>query len=53
MPYDASKLYAKNVANFLALVTSKEGAINLNFEDDLVKGSCIVHGGEVVHERLK
>jgi H+-translocating NAD(P) transhydrogenase subunit alpha len=53
MPYDASKLYAKNVANFLALVTSKEGAINLNFDDDLVKGSCIVHGGEVVHERLK
>jgi len=53
MPYDASKLYAKNVANFLALVTSKEGTINLNFEDDLVKGSCIVHDGDVVHERLK
>jgi H+-translocating NAD(P) transhydrogenase subunit alpha len=53
MPFDASKLYAKNVANFLALITSKEGAVSLNFEDDLVKGSCIVHGGEVVHERLK
>ncbi len=26
MPFDASKLYAKNVANFLALITSKEGA---------------------------
>ncbi len=54
MPFDASKLYAKNVANFLALITSKEGAaVNLNFEDDLVKGSCIVHGGEIVHDRLK
>lgn len=53
MPFDASKLYAKNVANFLALITSKEGAVNLNFDDDLVKGSCIVHGGEIVHERLK
>jgi len=53
MPFDASKLYAKNVFNFLALITSKEGALNLNFEDDLVKGSCIVHGGEVVHDRLK
>jgi hypothetical protein len=24
----------------------------LNFEDDLVKGSCISHEGKIVHERL-
>ncbi len=53
MPFDASKLYAKNMANFLALIITNEGTLNLNFEDDLVKGSCIVHGGEVVNERLK
>ena len=53
MPFDASKLYARNVANFLALITAKEGGVDLNFLDDLVKGSCITHGGEVVHERLK
>ncbi len=53
MPSDASKLYGKNVLNFLQLIITKEGAINLNWEDDLVKGSCIAHGGKVVHERVK
>lgn len=48
MPSDASKLYGKNVLNFLQLITSKENAVNLNWEDDLVKGCCITHNGEVV-----
>lgn len=53
MPSDASKLYGKNILNFLQLITTKGGALNLNWDDDLVKGSCITHGGAVVHERLK
>lgn len=52
MPWDASKLYGKNVLNFLQLIIDKEGTLNLNFEDDLVKGCCITNGGKVVHERL-
>lgn len=53
MPSDASKLYGKNILNFLQLIITKEGALNLNWEDDLVKGACITHGGQVVHERVK
>jgi H+-translocating NAD(P) transhydrogenase subunit alpha len=53
MPSDASKLYGKNIMNFLQLITNKEGALNLVWEDDLVKGSCICFNGEIVHERLK
>ncbi len=53
MPADASKVYGKNVLNFLQLIITKEGAINLNWEDDLVKGSCITHNGAIVHERIK
>lgn len=53
MPSDASKLYGKNIANFLQLILSKEGAINLNFEDDLVKGACITHGGNIVNEPVQ
>jgi len=53
MPSDASKLYGKNVINFLQLMISKEGAFNLNFEDDLVKGTCIAYGGEITNERVK
>ena len=53
MPSDASKLYGKNVLNFLQLIIDKDGKLNLNWEDDLVKGSCITHGGELVNERVK
>lgn len=53
MPADASKLYGKNVLNFLGLIISKEGQLNLNFEDDLVKGACVVHHGEILNERVK
>ena len=35
------------------LMIDKEGALNLNFDDDLVKGACITHKGEVVNERVR
>ncbi|MEP6681616.1 MAG: Re/Si-specific NAD(P)(+) transhydrogenase subunit alpha [Parafilimonas sp.] len=50
---DASKLYGKNMLNFLQLIITKDGNINLNFEDDIVKGSCITHDGLVVNEKVK
>ena len=53
MPSDASKLYGKNILNFLQLIIGKEGQLNLNFEDDLVKGTCIVHNKAITNERVK
>ena len=53
MPSDASKLYGKNILNFLQLMINKEGVFNLNFEDDLVKGTCVVHDGLITNERVK
>ena len=53
MPSDASKLYGKNILNFLQLIIDKDGQLNLNFQDDLVKGTCIVHGKEITNERVK
>lgn len=52
MPADASKLYGKNVLNFLQLIVGPEGQLNLNFEDDLVKGACITHNGKICNERV-
>ena len=52
MPSDASKLYGKNICNFLQLIIDKEGALHLNFEDDIVKGTCIVHQGKITNERV-
>ena len=53
LPADASKLYGKNILNFLQLIITKEGQLNLNLEDDLVKGTLITHSGAIVHEQLK
>lgn len=52
-PSDASKMYGKNVLNFLKLIVDAEGNLNLNFDDDLVKGTCIVHNKEIVNDRVK
>lgn len=53
MPSDASKLYGKNILNFMQLIIDKENNINLNWEDDLVAGSCITFNGEIKNERVK
>lgn len=53
MPLDASRMFGKNVMNFLALLVTKEGGLHLNFEDDIVKGTCITHQGKVLNERVK
>ncbi len=52
MPADASKLYGKNILNFLQLMIDKDGNLNLNFDDDLVKGTCVVHGGAITNARV-
>ncbi|MEX2565414.1 MAG: Re/Si-specific NAD(P)(+) transhydrogenase subunit alpha [Cyclobacteriaceae bacterium] len=51
MPEDASKMYSKNVQNFLKILL-KEDKINLNFEDEIIKGTCITHDGAIVYPPL-
>jgi H+-translocating NAD(P) transhydrogenase subunit alpha len=50
MPDHASQLYAKNVQNLVELMVSDEGALELDFEDEIIAGACITRGGEIVHE---
>ncbi len=52
MPLHASQLYARNVANLL-LHLVKDGSVVIDFEDEITKGSCVTHGGEIVNERAK
>src|SRR5215210_797098 len=49
MPDHASSLYSRNIQALLELMT-KEGALALDFEDDIIKGACITRDGEIVHE---
>jgi len=52
MPLATSQLLARNLANLL-LHLVKDGSITLDFEDEITKGSCVTHGGEIVNERAK
>lgn len=45
---DASRLYAKNVANLLALMI-RDGVVAPDFDDDVVAGACLTHDGAVRH----
>lgn len=38
MPFDASRLYGKNILNFLSILVDAQGAIRTDSDDDLVKG---------------
>ncbi len=53
MPVDASRMFGKNVLNFMKLIIGEEGELKLNFEDDIVKGTCITHAKEIYNERVK
>ena len=52
VPYHASQMYARNVTAFL-LHLVKEGKLQLNVEDQIVRDTLLTHGGEVVNARLR
>jgi NAD(P) transhydrogenase subunit alpha len=52
MPYHASQMYSRNIVALLNNML-KDGALNLDLEDEVTKGCLVTHGGEVVHERAK
>jgi len=53
MPNDASRMYGNNLINFLKLLIDEEGGLKLDFEDEIVKGTCMIHNKEIVSDRLK
>jgi NAD(P) transhydrogenase subunit alpha len=51
---DTSSLYSRNLFNFVALIVDKKtGALNLNWDDEIVKGAGLTRDGEIVHPSLK
>ena len=52
MPVHASQMYAKNIQNLLDLLI-KNGKLDPDFEDEIVKGTVITRGGDIVHEMTK
>ena len=52
VPYHASQMYAKNLTNFL-LNMVKDGKLNLNMEDEIVRSTLVTEGGEIVNPRVR
>jgi proton-translocating NAD(P)+ transhydrogenase subunit alpha len=52
VPYHASQMYAKNVATFL-LHLVKDGKLQLNPQDDIVRETLLTQGCEIVNARLR
>ncbi len=49
MAEHASQLYSKNVQALLELMSGDDGALTLNFEDDIIAGACVTRDGDIVH----
>ena len=52
IPYHASQMYAKNVSNLLLLL-AKEGKIDLDMEDEVVRETLFTREGEVANARVR
>jgi NAD(P) transhydrogenase subunit alpha len=52
VPYHASQMYARNVTTFL-LYMVKEGKLQLNLQDEIIRETMITNGGEVVNARVR
>jgi NAD(P) transhydrogenase subunit alpha len=53
MPDHASQLYARNIMALLELMAGDEGALELDWDDEIIKGAAITRGGEIVHDGAK
>jgi len=52
VPYHASQMYARNVSAFL-LHLAKEGKVQLNVSDEIVRETLVTHQGEIVNARVR
>lgn len=51
--HHASQMFGKNMENLLNLLIDKEGKLNLDFEDEIVRETVVAHDGDVPHARMR
>jgi NAD(P) transhydrogenase subunit alpha len=52
MPVHASQMYSKNISTLVQYLI-KDGALQMNFEDDIISSTCVTHAGEILNQRVK
>jgi len=51
--HDASQMYARNLASFVARITDEDGQRVYDFENEIVSEACITHDGRVTHSVVR
>ena len=46
---DASQMYARNLFSLVGRMVDEEGNLSFDFDDEIISGACITHGGKVTH----
>ena len=52
VPYHASQMYARNLMTYLTYMV-KEGKLQMDLQDEIVRETLITHGGEIVNPRVR
>jgi H+-translocating NAD(P) transhydrogenase subunit alpha len=52
VPYHASQMFARNVTSFLTYLV-KDGKLQLNPQDEIIRETMVTHAGEVVNARVR
>jgi NAD(P) transhydrogenase subunit alpha len=52
VPYHSSQMYARNISTFLAYMM-KNGKLQLNRQDEIIRETMVTHGGEIVNTRVR
>jgi NAD(P) transhydrogenase subunit alpha len=53
MAEHSSQLFARNVQALLELFVGEDGSLQLDWEDEIVKGACVTRDGEILNEGAK
>ena len=53
LPVHASVMYAKNLCNFLALLRGEDGALRLDWKDEILSGSVVTYEGAFPSEAVR
>ena len=53
LAYHASQMLGKNMQTLLELIVDEQGALNLDFNDEIVAGTVVAHQGEIPHPHMR
>lgn len=53
IPVHASQMYSKNVVTLIKEMVSDDGALELDFENDVIGPATVTHAGQIRNERVK